>query len=379
MTGTKSKTKKVAIALQGGGSWGAFSWGVLDRLLAEPDIEITDICGTSAGALNGSIVSYAMNSANSYEEGAKQAREDLRRFWNKVADQNHELMSLLSVLQGGNPFAAFRDPVRDPNLPALTWMQHSKTFMEANPFMRFSGLTATFNRAVEGTATMKLRRIIREFIPSYDVIREGKRLKLHVNGAEFNADGFKNRNFSGKDLSIDAAMASATLKGLFEPVEIDGKFYFDGAYSQNPPTGALSDQPKKTRKFDDIIWVMANPPKGKITPRKQDDIPAQELAESAELVLHHAYDELAYNVAHEKKSDARSHLIFFKSPHHYNQTSKQNTEAAFLKYLYEEGVQAAENFIKAHKKDLGKRSSVDMKAVAREARTRKQDTLWPKP
>lgn len=379
MTGTNPKTKKVALALQGGGSWGAFAWGVLDRLLAEPDIEITDICGTSAGALNGSIVSYAMNSAPNYQEGAAQARKDLRRFWTNVADQNHELMSLLSVLQGGNPFASFRDPVRDPNLPALTWMQHSKAFMDSNPFMLFSGLTATFNRAVEGTATKKLRRIIREFIPSYDVIREGKRLKLHVNAAELTPNGFKNRNFSGKDLSIDAAMASATLKGLFEPVEIDGKYYFDGAYAQNPPVGALSEQSAKDRQFDDVIWIMANPPKGPIKPRPQSSISAKELAESADLVLHHSYDELAYNLATEKKGDAHSHLIFFKSPHHYNQTSKQNTETAFLEYLYEEGVKAAEDFIKAHKQDLGKRSSVDMKAIEREARTRKKDTLWPKP
>lgn len=380
MAGIKTASpKKVALALQGGGSWGAFSWGVLDRLLAEPDIEITEICGTSAGAMNGSIVSYAVNSAKNYTVGAAQARKDLRRFWTNITDQNHELMTLLSILQGRHPFATFRDPVRDPNLPALKWMQHSKSFIEANPFLRMSGLTTTFNRAVEDTASRKLRRLIRDFIPSYDVIRKGKRLKLHINAAELSDNKIANRNFSGQDLSIETALASATLEGLFDPVIIDGKKYYDGAYAQNPPVDSLTSQSRRNRNFDDIIWIMANPPKGAIKPRPQLKIPRKELIDSGGLVLHHAYDELAYTLATEKRDDARSHLIYFKAPHHYDQTSKQNTEGAFLEYLYEEGVKAAEEFIKAHKQNLGKRSSVDMKAISREARTRKKDTLWPRP
>lgn len=370
--------KKIAVALQGGGSWGAYSWGVLDRLLADPQIEITDICGTSAGALSGSIVAHAVNSAPDYETGAKQAREDLRRFWTSVSDKNHDMMRLLAMMNGKSPFATFRNPVLDPNLPALGWLQNGKSIMNANPMMKYSGLSGIFNKVAEGTATRKLRALIRDFIPSYDVIREGKRLKLHVNAAEMTDKGLVNRNFSGSNLSIDAVMASATLQGLFEPVDIDGKKYYDGAYAQNPPVDTLLKQDRKKRRFDDVLWVMTNPPKGRITPRHQDQIPPHELSQSANLVLHHAFDHLAYEVSSSTFGSPRNHAIWFNAPMHYNQTSKQNTESAFLDFLFNEGHKSADQFLKAHTQNIGKKSTVDLTKIRNVARRRSASPLWPK-
>src|SRR4030081_2690368 len=71
----------VDLALQGGGSHGAFTWGVLDRLLEEPWLGIDGISGTSAGAMNAAALvdGYA-------EGGAEGARAALERFWRRVSE-----------------------------------------------------------------------------------------------------------------------------------------------------------------------------------------------------------------------------------------------------------------------------------------------------
>ncbi len=357
---------KIAIALQGGGSWGAFSWGVLDRLLEDPDIQIAEIAGTSAGAMSGSIVAHAVNSAATYDIGAKQAREDLSKFWRCVCDSNHSLMALLTLTQNG-AMAGFVDPVSNPNLPALHWFQSGKAMMDSNPFAHMMGLSGYFNRVVEGMAASKLRSMVRNFIPSFDAIREGKHLKLHVNAARLTPNGFQNTVFSGQDLNINAVLASATLRGLFKPIEIDNNRYYDGAYSQNPPLDPLL-RPKAG--FGDILWIMANPPRGTITPRPQNALTDKDLRATNDLVLHQAYDHLAHAVKTHGKGSPFHHVVWFNAPDHYDQTSKQNTEKAFLEYLFKQGRAAGEDFIKTHKAKLGKDNSADLPALQREAKRR---------
>jgi NTE family protein len=72
-------TKRINLALQGGGAHGAFTWGVLDRLLQEKDIEIAAISGTSAGALNGAALKAGLA-----QGGAQGARVLLDRIWHQV-------------------------------------------------------------------------------------------------------------------------------------------------------------------------------------------------------------------------------------------------------------------------------------------------------
>lgn len=366
MAQSKNTRHKIAVALQGGGSWGAFSWGVLDRLLEDDRIQITDISGTSAGAMSGAIVAHAINSHEHYEDGAKAARLALTAFWEDVRDSNHTLMSLLSMAQM-TPFIGMYDPVANPNLPALSLIQQGKDMAKANPFSEMMGLHNYFNRIVEGMAASKLRRIVRAHIPSFDKNREGKLLKLHVNAAKQTENGFENKVFSGQNLNIDAVLASATLKGLFHPVEIDGEDYFDGAYCQNPSVDPLN---KKVGRYSDILWVMANPPKGKITPRHQKDIPAEELAPFSDLVLHHTYDHLGHAINTHKKGMPHHHVTWFNAPDHYDQTSKQNTERAFLEFLYLQGRKEAELFLSHHRQSLGKKNTADMKALAKEGKRR---------
>lgn len=352
--------RHISIALQGGGSWGAFAWGVLDRLLEDPSIRIDEIAGTSAGAMNGAVVAHAVNTAKSYEDGARKAREELARFWARVCDSNHTLMALLSITHNG-PMAGFADPVKNPNLPALSWIQTGKDMIDSNPFAHMMGLSGYFNRVVEGMATTKLRTLVRDFIPSFDAIREGRHMKLHVNAAKLTDSGYKNVVFSGGDLSIDAVMASATLRRLFKPVEIKGELYYDGGYSENPTLSPLEGK-------KDILWIMTNPPRDKITPRPQSAFKDEDLRGTNGLVLYQSYDHLAHAVKNAGKS--HHHAIWFDAPDHYDQTSKQNTEKAFLAHLFHSGRAAADAFLKAHKADLGQKTTVDIAALQKEAARR---------
>src|SRR5512147_3247648 len=73
--------KHISLALQGGGSHGAFTWGVMHRLMSEPRIYIDGISGTSAGAMNAVVF------ADGFLKGHRQGAIDgLERFWNRVAD-----------------------------------------------------------------------------------------------------------------------------------------------------------------------------------------------------------------------------------------------------------------------------------------------------
>src|SRR4051812_19882382 len=75
------KKKPVALALQGGASFGSFTWGVLDKLLEDGRFEIQGITGTSAGAMNAiSVVNGLMKGGN---EGA---RKQLKDFWMGIAE-----------------------------------------------------------------------------------------------------------------------------------------------------------------------------------------------------------------------------------------------------------------------------------------------------
>src|SRR5947209_5168701 len=71
----------VDFALQGGGAHGAFTWGVLDRLIEEPWLRIDGISGTSAGAMNAVVM--ASNYARGGRDGARAGLED---FWRRVSN-----------------------------------------------------------------------------------------------------------------------------------------------------------------------------------------------------------------------------------------------------------------------------------------------------
>jgi NTE family protein len=197
MSSTSVFGKPVSLALQGGGAHGAFTWGVLDRLLEEPAFRVDGISATSSGAMN------ALALAQGWIEGGRDgARAALSELWERVADQT-------SLLRW-----AFSSPAGAATETLLLGLTRYFTPQEINPL----GINPLRDIALSLFDFERLRRDshLRLFLAATRV-RDG-RLKL----------------FGNEQLSIDALLASTCLPQLFAPVEIDGEIYWDGGYAGNP-------------------------------------------------------------------------------------------------------------------------------------------------
>ncbi|MCU4651909.1 patatin-like phospholipase family protein [Roseibacterium sp. SDUM158016] len=208
MTGPKS----INLALQGGGAHGAFTWGVLDRLLEVPDIEIAAVTGTSAGALNGAALKAGL------ARGSREAaRENLAWLWEQVG--------------------AITDPRMAPWLDAVAPVAVSAAIEASLPFALGDGVARLVSPYASGPFYRNpLQRIVERF--SYDHVCGDPGPAFHI--CATNVRTGKIRVFTGDEIGPDAIMASACLPTLFRAVEIDDpetgtrEAYWDGGYTGNP-------------------------------------------------------------------------------------------------------------------------------------------------
>lgn len=195
----------VDFALQGGGAHGAFTWGVLDRLLEEPWLRIDGISGTSAGAMNAAVLvdGYA-------EKGAAGARAALENFWRRVSH------------------AALLSPLRRTPLDVLLgrWtLDHSPAFVAMDLMAR---LFSPYDLAPGGANP--LRNILAETV-DFDRLAQTS-IKLFVTATQVRTG--RGRVFRNNEITPDVLLASACLPTMFQAIEIDGESYWDGGYSGNP-------------------------------------------------------------------------------------------------------------------------------------------------
>ncbi len=232
--------KPVNLALQGGGAHGAFTWGVLDRLLEEERLAIEAISGTSAGAMN------AVALAAGYHRGGRAgARAALAKFWRAVSRDGR-----MSPLQRGVMDRLLGNWSLDKN-PVFLALDVASRFIspyDANPF-NINPLRAILEREVDFAA-----------------VRACKDFKLFVSAT--NVRTGKVQIFRGEDINADVVMASACLPFLFRAVEIDRVPYWDGGYVGNPPLFPFF----RGSRTDDILLVQTNPLKREGTPRSARDI-----------------------------------------------------------------------------------------------------------
>ena len=231
---------KVALALQGGGSHGAFTWGVLDRLLEEATLDIIGVTGTSAGAMNAVALADGL-----VRGGPEQARRELRQFWEAVGKMPG-FGSLLRPLSGETA-----SRLRLEYTPAYhLWdiMTRNLSPYEFNP--------ADYN---------PLRDLLTRLI-DFDGLRAQETVQLMV--CATNVRTARRRVFTNADVSVDAVLASACLPHLFQAVEIDGDSYWDGGYTGNPALAALVQRMPKC----DLLIVRIDPVVRADTPRTMRDI-----------------------------------------------------------------------------------------------------------
>ncbi len=220
-------TKRINLALQGGGSHGAFTWGVLDRLLEDDRIEFDSFSGTSAGAMN--AVVFAAGWA---ENGRAGARARLERFWNRIADVGaHSPIqrTVIDTLMGNWRIDT------SPGYIALDLMGRVLSPYQTNPL--------NLN---------PLRDVLAEVV-DIDLARYASGIKLFL--CATNVHTGKIRVFDNKSLSLDAVLASACLPFMFQAVEIDGEHYYDGGYMGNPAIFPLAYHSA----CRDVVLVQINP------------------------------------------------------------------------------------------------------------------------
>lgn len=335
---THAKPLLLDFALQGGGSHGAFTWGVLDRLLEEPWMQIDGISGTSAGAMNAAVLS------DGYAEGGPDgARAALEAFWKRVSK------------------AAVMSPFRRGPLDILM----GRWTLDNSP------LFVAFDMASRLFSPYDLNP--RAFNPLTDILAESinferlvaSPIKVFVTAT--NVRTGRGRVFRNAELTPDVLLASACLPTVFQAVEIEGDPYWDGGYSGNPTITPLVRECKS----QDTILVQINPVERAGTPRTSQEIlnRLNEISFNAPLLKELRMIALLRQMTDPRQCEAtqwagmRIHRVATNAIADLGSSSKMNAEWDFLCMLRDEGRRSAEEFLQNHGGDLGQRSSLDLDAL----------------
>jgi NTE family protein len=328
----------IDLALQGGGAHGAFTWGVLDRVLQEPWLRIDGISGTSAGAMNAAVLADGHSAG-----GADGARAALDVFWRNVsraAEFSPLRRTPLDVLLGRwtldySPVFVAMD------LGSRLFSPYNLNPSGSNPLRDILGDTVDFERLAQAP--------IKVFVTVTNV-RTGR------------GEVFRN-----SAITPDVLLASACLPTLFQAVDIDGEAYWDGGYSGNPTITPLVRECASR----DTILVQINPVERPGTPRTARDIlnRLNEVSFNAVLLKELRMIALLRQVANPGDCEGASwaamriHRIASEQMVTLGYSSKLNAEWEFLCMLRDEGRRSAEAFLAAHGEDLGRRSSFDLDSL----------------
>ena len=337
-----AKTVRINLALQGGGAHGAFTWGVVDRLLEDETVEIAGISGTSAGALNGAALKAGM-----VENGREGARENLAWLWDQVSGVGDLRMAdWMSAM-----FPA----------PGLV----SRSIESSLHYSFADAWTRIFSPYSYGPLYQNpLKRIADNF--RYDKVCAESDPAFYVSAT--NVRTGKIRVFSGHEINTDVLLASACLPTIFQAVEIDGEEYWDGGYTGNPALFPLF-APELP---GDIVIVNINPLERAETPRDARDIlnRINEISFNSSLLrelraIHFVQKLLAEGKVSDNAMKAvRVHMISDDAlMTELSVASKLVPTPATLNALFDAGHLAADNFLTQHREKLGRQSSVDLPAM----------------
>jgi NTE family protein len=333
--------KKICVALQGGGAHGAFTWGVLDRLLEEDSLEIQAVSGTSAGAMNGAVMVDALKRG-----GPQHARERLERFWRSISDAGDNIFKpgrTLFPAFGPNsdwsPMAIWTDAL------SLVWSPYD------NPF--YANVLAD---------------VIGRELPDFNALNDNSTPHLFVCATNVRTN--QRKIFRPGELSVGALTASACLPTIFRSVAVNGNFYWDGGYLGNPALYPLRS-PALT---PDLLIVWVNPLDRPDVPTNARDIldRMNEVTFNATLVQ----EIEAIDAVNEMKPRGNA----LRSPYkrirlheikdepalaRLGHASKSNTDWDFLLALRDFGRQAAKRWLRTDFDHVGRKTTADMRRMLR--------------
>jgi NTE family protein len=331
----------VDLALQGGGSHGAFTWGVIDRLLEEPWLRIEAISGTSAGAMNAALVADGWT-----QGGAGGARAALEAYWRRVSQA-----------------AAFSPLQRSPldRLMGRWTLDTSPAYVIMDMMAR---VISPYD--LNPLGLNPLRNILAESIDFGRVARAP--IKLFITAT--NVRTGRGRIFRNAEITADVLLASACLPTMFQAIEIDGDPYWDGGYAGNPTLTPL------IRESDahDTILVQINPRERPELPRTANEIlnRLNEISFNSPLMKELRMIALLHQVADPghgegaRWAEMRTHRIMSEALTNFGASSKLNAEWEFVSLLKEEGRKSADAFLTVHGEDIGKHSTADLDVLLAE-------------
>jgi NTE family protein len=338
---TTDARKTVNLALQGGGAHGAFTWGVLDRLLEDERILLDGISATSAGAMNGAALIYGM--ADGGREGA---RALLRQFWQRISES-----ARYTIFQP-TPFDRLfgkHDLDHSPAYQAFDFMTRLLSPYQLNP-----------------TDANPLRDLLAELI-DFERLQHVTTIKLYVSAT--NARTGKIRVFQPEEICAEVLLASSCLPWLFRAVEIDGEAYWDGGYMGNPAMFPLLYGCQAS----DIVLV-------EINPIRIDEVPT-----TARAIMDRIND-ISFNATmmremrtiafvtqlldqHRLIGKTRYRRIDFhmieaeQQMGRFGVSSKFNLDWGFLTQLFELGRKTADSWLARNYDRLGHEATVDMQKL----------------
>jgi NTE family protein len=331
--------KSIALALQGGGAHGAFAWGVLDRLLEDGRLAVEGVSATSAGAMNAAVFAYGL-----LQGGPDGARNALREFWRDIA----------RAAETGNPFRKLPWEKLLHNGYAL---DHSPMYLLTDMMLRILS-PYQFNPL----NLNPLRDVLEQHV-DFDALSKHCPVQLYL--CATNVETGKVRVFSGEEMSAKAVLASACVPLLFQAVEIDGEYYWDGGYVGNPAIFPLIYN-CATR---DVVIVHINPIVRRGVPTTAAEIlnRINEISFNSSLMRELraigfvtrliregtvGRDDMKEMLIHSIRSDETMTAL--------GVSSKFNADWDFLCFLHEKGRSEAGAWLATNYDTIGQRSSIDI-------------------
>lgn len=338
-----TQPKKINLALQGGGAHGAFTWGVMDELLADSRIEIDSISATSTGAMNAVLLAQGM--VNNGRDGA---RKELEKFWQAVSENGKYL-----------------DPIKLTSWEALLGVNIDHSIS----YILFDLMADSLSPYQANPFNYHPLRTLLDNLIDYDQIKKFNKINLFISATNVKTGELK--VFTNKEISTNVLLASACLPTLFQSVEIDGEYYWNGGYLGNPPIYPLIYDST----VSDILIIHINP------------IEREEIPKTANQILNRI-NEISFNsslmreirvisfvtklieqdwIEDKYKKNLRKINVHSIGSDELMETlsvaSKLYTDWDFLTQLFEKGKESAKNWLKINYKKINKESSVDLQQL----------------
>lgn len=331
--------KRISLALQGGGSHGAFTWGVLDAILEDGRLDLEAITGTSAGAMNAVVLAQGM-----LENGRDGARARLEEFWRSISDESALPSPVRAIVD--QFFGAW--PLASPFRPFLDFVAQNASPYSFNP-LNINPLREHLTRVVD-----------------FDKVRSCAQLKIFVAATDVETGHIA--IFDRPQLTEDHVLASACLPTIFQAVEIDGKSYWDGGYLGNP---ALFPLFYKTA-CPDILIVQINPIERKGVPRTAAEIQGRlnEITFNGALLGEMRAIDFVNRLVDSGKLSRDAYMRPFmhridgaEPMKAFDSASRLSNQWPFLEQLRDIGRAAAQSWLAAHYDDIGQRATLDLRVA----------------